>query len=138
VHPDLRNWWPSAGSADSDLLPEWGPLSRRARDLDRNHGVAGGARQAHLDNVLGCGLWLAPMPDYVVLDKDRKWATEWRRPVKAKWRCWAETPHCDAGETRTLDGLATLVFNGAWTNGDGLALPYWMPQPGYAARPGSR
>lgn len=132
-HPDLRNWWPSAGSADADLLPEWGPLTRRSRDLDRNHGVASGARQTHLDNVLGCGLWLAPTPDYVKLGLDRKWATEWRKPVKAGWRCWAETPACDAGEARTLDGLAALMFNGAWTNGDGVAIPYWMPRFGYPA-----
>jgi lambda family phage portal protein len=132
-HPDLRNWAPSAGSADSDLLPELGTLTRRSRDLTRNHGVAHGAQQTIVDNVLGCGLWLAPTPDYTLLKKDREWATAWRRMVKAKWRAYAETFMCDAGESLTLDGLATQVFNGGWENGDGLALPLWMPQPGYPA-----
>jgi len=130
-HPDVRNWAPSRGSADGDLLSEWGTLTRRSRDLARNHGVASGAQQTILDNVLGCGLWLAPTPDYIALGKDRQWATTWRKPVKAKWRTWAETRYCDAGESLTLDGLATQMFNGAWLNGDGVALPLWMPTPGY-------
>ena len=80
-HPDLRNWWPSQGSADSDILPELGTLVRRSRDLLRNNGVASGAQQTIVDNVLGCGLWLAPTPDYTALKKDRKWASAWRRPM---------------------------------------------------------
>src|SRR4051794_2756465 len=66
-HPDLRNWTPWPGSPDSDLLPELPVIRARSRDLARNHGVAGGALQTQLDNVLGCGLWLAPTPDYVLL-----------------------------------------------------------------------
>jgi lambda family phage portal protein len=129
THPDLYRWQPFAGSPDSDLLPELPMIRARARDLTRNHGVAGGALQTQLDNVLGCGLWLAPMPDYILLGKDRAWASEWRRRVKALWRNYADTTWCDAGKSLTLDGLATQVFSGAWMNGDGLALPLWLPEP---------
>lgn len=132
-HPDVRNWWPSSGSADADLLPEQGTMMRRSRDLARNHGVAGGAQQTTLDNVLGCGLWLSPAPNYVALGRDRAWAIEFRKIVRAKWRNYAETTRCDAGESLTLDGLATQCFGGAWINGDGVALPLWMPTPGYPA-----
>lgn len=127
-HPDLRRWTPYPGSADSDLLPELGSIRTRSRDLARNHGVAAGAQQTISDNVLGCGLWLAPTPDYVALKKTREWASEWRREVKALWRGYAETTMCDAGRSLTLDGLATQIFNGAWLNGDGLAIPLWMPE----------
>lgn len=129
VHPDLRNWTPIAGSPDADILPDQAVMRSRSRDLARNHGVAAGALQTQLDNVLGCGLWLAPTPDYTLLGRDRKWASEWRRPVKALWRNWAETKWCDAGRSLTLDGLAQQIFSGAWLNGDGLALPLWMPEP---------
>jgi lambda family phage portal protein len=128
-HPDLRNWTPWPGSPDSDLLPELPVIRARSRDLARNHGVAGGALQTQLDNVLGCGLWLAPTPDYVLLGKSREWATEWRRNVKALWRNWSESTWCDAGKSLTLDGLAMQVFSGTWLNGDGLALPLWLPEP---------
>lgn len=129
-HPDLRRWTPLAGSPDSDLLPDLGAMRSRSRDIARNNGVASGAQQTISDNVLGCGLWLAPTPDYIALGRTREWASAWRREVKALWRSWAETKFCDAGRSLTLDGQATQVYNGAWLNGDGVALPLWMPEAG--------
>jgi lambda family phage portal protein len=128
IHPDLRNWQPWPGSADSDLLPELPVIRARARDLARNNGLAAGALQTQLDNVLGCGLWLTPNPNYVLLKKPREWVSEWSREVKALWRDYAETTWCDAGRSLTLDGLATQAFAGAWVNGDGIGLPLWMPE----------
>lgn len=130
-HPDLRRWHPFPGSADSDLLPELGRMSSRSRDMDRNHGIASGARQTHLDNVLGCGLRLSAKPNWKVLKKDRKWAEAWGNNVEAWWQTWWPTTTCDVAETLTGDGLATQTFNGAWLNGDALTLPMWMPERGY-------
>jgi len=130
-HPDLRRWYPFPGSADSDLLPELGRISSRSRDLDRNHGIASGARQTHLDNILGCGLRLSAKPNWKVLGKDRKWAEEWGNNVEAWWQTWWNTTTCDVAESLTGDGLATQSFNGAWMNGDALTLPLWMPERGY-------
>jgi len=127
-HPDLGRWQPYPGSADSDLLPELPTIRSRSRDLARNHGVAGSALQTQLDNVLGCGLWLAPTPDYTLLKRDRKWASAWRRPVKSLWRNWFETNWCDAGKSLTGDALATQMFSGAFLNGDAVALPLWLPE----------
>jgi lambda family phage portal protein len=128
-HPDLGRWQPYPGSADSDLLPALPVMRSRSRDLARNHGVAGSALQTQLDNILGCGLWIAPTPDYIVLKRDRKWASEWRRPVKSLWRNWFETNWCDAGKSLTGDQLATQVFSGAFLNGDSITLPLWLPEP---------
>jgi lambda family phage portal protein len=129
VHPDLRNWQPWPGSPDSDLLPELPIIRSRARDLTRNNGLAAGALQTQLDNVLGCGLWLSPNPNYTLLGKPAEWVSDWSRHVKALWRDYSETTWCDAGKSLTLDGLALQMFAGAWTNGDGIALPLWMPEP---------
>lgn len=129
-HPDLRNYQPFAGSADADILPGHLTIASRARDLARNHPIAAGALQSHLDNVLGTGLWLAAMPDYQALGKSRAWAVELRNTVKPLWRGFADTFLCDAARASTLDGLGSQVLAGAWMNGDGLALPLWLPQPG--------
>lgn len=128
-HPDLRNWTPWPGSPDSDLLPELPIMRARSRDLTRNHGIAGGALQTQIDNILGCGLWCSPTPDYILLGKPREWVSEWRGMVKALWRAWSETVWCDAGKSLTLDGLAMQVFSGTWQNGDGVALPLWVKDP---------
>jgi lambda family phage portal protein len=131
-HADMRNWYPNSGSPDADVLPGQAIIRARARDLTRNHGVASGAQQTLVDNVLGVGLWCTPIPDYVRLGRDRTWASEWRKQVKSLWREYSETTACDAGECLTLDGLANQIFRGAWANGDGLALPLWLPPQGLA------
>jgi lambda family phage portal protein len=130
-HPDLRRWFPFQGSADADLLPEQGRIVARSRDLDRNHGVAGGARQTHLDNIVGCGLRLSAKPNWKVLQKDREWAEEWGNNIEAWWQTWWGTHLCDAAETLTGDGLARQTFNAAWMNGEALSLPLWLPERGY-------
>jgi capsid protein len=63
-----------AGSPDSDLLEELPTLVSRSRDLARNHGVASGAIQTLVDNVVGTGLRLSALPDYKALGKDKEWA----------------------------------------------------------------
>ncbi|MBL8518195.1 MAG: phage portal protein [Betaproteobacteria bacterium] len=132
-NPDLRRWNPVAGSPDADILSNIPIIASRARDLQRNHPLVAGALQTNLDNILGGGLWLAPMPDYEVLGKSREWAIETRTAIKALWRGWADTFHCDATRSFTLDGLAQQMFVGAWMNGDGVALPLWLPRLGSPA-----
>jgi lambda family phage portal protein len=124
---ELANWNPVAGSADSDLLYDLNTLAPRSRDLDRNHGIASGARRTQLDNVVGIGLRLVPMPDFVALGKDKKWAVEWSRKVKSVWRPWAETTLCDVQNTSNFHGMTRNIFNGCMLNGEALALPMWMP-----------
>lgn len=131
-HPDLRRWLPRRGSADSDLLPEMGTMVSRARDLTRNHGVANGALQTITDNVVGVGLRLSATPDYRLLGKDKEWAEEWSNQTESLFRSWADSMDCDAGRSLTFDGLTTQVFRSGWLNGEGLALPLWMPERGTA------
>lgn len=129
THPDMSRWMPFPGSADADLLPELGTIVSRARDLARNHGVAEGALQTITDNVVGIGLRLCAQPDYRLLGYDKAWAEEWSNQVEALWRTWAESIDCDAARSLTFAGLTVQVFRSAWLNGEGLALPLWLPQP---------
>ena len=73
---ELSSWLPSLGSADTDLLGELPTLVARSRDLVRNNGVASGAIQTLVDNVVGTGLRLSAMPDYKALGRDKEWADE--------------------------------------------------------------
>lgn len=127
-HPDMARWVPFRGSPDADLLPEQGTIVARSRDLERNHGVAAGALQRQVDNIIGVGMWLQPTPAHKLLGRSKEWADAWADDVQGKFRLWSETAACDAGRSLTLDGLAEQLFRGAWLNGDGLALPLWMPE----------
>ncbi len=125
---ELASWQPLRGSADSDLLPDLDTLVGRERDLARNNGIAHGAHQTGLDNVVGpTGLRLSSTPDYRALGKDREWAEEWSNQVEALWRPWANTTACDAAGLRNFAGLSRLIYGGGQANGEALALPLWMP-----------
>lgn len=127
-HPDMRRWQPAVASADAALLPERELLARRANDLARNSGVAEGALQTVTDNVIGVGLRLCSVPDYRLLGKSKEWAEEWSTHVESLWRTWAESFDCDAARSLDFTGLTVQIFRSGWLNGEGLALPLWLPR----------
>lgn len=127
---ELASWMPGLGSADSDLLPELGTLVSRSRDLTRNHGVAAGAMQTMVDNVVGTGFRLVALPDYRALGQSKEWADEWSRQVESLWRGWADCLECDAALSLNFAGLTTQIFRSGLINGEALALPLWLPERG--------
>jgi capsid protein len=52
----MRNFNPSAGSADSDAIGDLPTLRARSRDLGRNAPIARGARNTSKTNIVGGGL----------------------------------------------------------------------------------
>ena len=125
----LSNWFPARRPADADLLPDLPTLVARARDLDRNNGVAAGSFQALQDNVVGTGLRLSATPDYRALGKSLEWSEEWSRNVESLWKTYADTCACDAAYSQSFSGLTQLVFRSALMNGEALALPLWLERP---------
>lgn len=127
-HPDMRRWTPLGGSADSDLLPELGTIRSRARDLSRNHGVADGAQQTLVDNIVGCGLRLKSRPLWKALGWTQDRAEEWSNGVEALWSVWSESSWCDAARALNFHGLTTQAYRAGFVNGEALALPLWLPK----------
>jgi lambda family phage portal protein len=122
----MANWLPMRATADGDLLPDLGMLVARARDLDRNNGVAAGAFQTCQDNTVGIGLRLSPSPDYNALGKTMDWAQAWGRDVTSLWRSWADTTVCDVAGRLTFAEQTKQVFRSWLENGEALCLPLWM------------
>jgi lambda family phage portal protein len=124
----VAEWQPMLGSADSDLLFDRDALTARARDLDRNNGVAAGGVRTILDNVIGTGLRLIPKPDWRALGKTEEWANEWAREARAYWDSYYWTTACHAGDTLTGDQLTRQGMRSVISAGEGLALPLWIPK----------
>ncbi len=125
---ELSSWTPGLGSADADLLGELPTLVSRSRDLARNHGIAAGAVQTQVDNVVGTGLRLSSTPDFRLLGRTKEWADEWSANVEAQWRVWSENVWCDAARSLTFAGMTAQVFRSGIVNGEALALPMWLPE----------
>lgn len=130
---ELASWTPTLHSAATELDGERETIEARAYDLERNHGVAAGAIQTRVDNVVGTGLRLAAKPDYVALGRDKRWADDWARNVEARWRSYADSVEFDAARRLTFGGQCVLALRTCSLAGDAFALPLWLPD-----RPGAR
>lgn len=131
---ELRQWNPWLASADADLQGEVDTLVARQRDIVRNHGLASGAIQTLVDNVIGTGLVVAPKPNVRVLGWTRDVGREWARDVAAQFRTWAATRDCDVAGEMNLASLTALAFRTGLMHGEALALPYYLERPGVAWR----
>jgi len=127
---ELKTWNPWLSSADRDMWGEVDTIVARQRDIVRNHGLASGAIQTLVDNVIGTGFMLAPKPNVRVLGWTREKGREWARDVAAQFRTWSETKECDVAGEMNLGSMTALAFRTGLMHGEALALPYYMERPG--------
>lgn len=136
VAPELRGWYPQDWSADGELLNgELETLRARTKDLIRNHGLASGAVQIHLDNIIGPNLRLASKPDHRRLGISPEAAAEWARMVEARFREWADDHGCyvDAARRHNFAGLLAMGYRSYLTAFELLSTIEWLPD-----RPGAK
>lgn len=107
-------------------------MSARSRDQVRNHGIGTGIVSTIVDNVVGSSIRLSAKPNYVALGKTKSWADGWARETEALWGSFADTVEFDAGRQLTFLGCTRLLLATEIIQGEGLALPMWIPN-----RPGS-
>ncbi|MCC5809869.1 MAG: phage portal protein [Ectothiorhodospiraceae bacterium] len=127
----MRNWYPTNGSADGDLLPELGLIRPRSRDMFRNNGIASGGLQTLGDNIVGSVLRLSAKPHARLLGWEEDDAEEWANGTEAQFDSYANTTECDAARRDNLLGLTLLMLRGSFMNGDAIAIPEWQPLPGH-------
>lgn len=122
---ELLSWRPLRHSADVELDGELSTLVARSRDLIRNNGIASGAIQTLVDNVIGNGLKLVSIPDHRILGLDLDYLEEWARKVESLWRIWSESVYCDAARKLNFNSQTALIFRSVIENGEALALVLW-------------
>lgn len=122
---ELLSWRPLRHSADVELDGELSTLVARSRDLIRNNGIASGAIQTLVDNVIGNGLKLVSIPDHRILGLSLDYLEEWARKVESLWRIWSESIYCDAARKLNFNSQTALIFRSVIENGEALALVLW-------------
>lgn len=119
----LSSWFTRSGSADSDLNADLPTLRARSRDLYRNDGIARGAINGTVTNVVGTGLAAQPAIWADVLGMTDDAADAWQRSTLKEFNLWAEDAEaCDLTATQTFYGLQELAFRSAMLNGDHFTL----------------
>lgn len=104
---ETLRWNATIRSPDTELLPEREVLLARQRDMLRNNGIASGAMQTKVDDIVGTGLRLLPRPNWRALGQSAEWAHEWQKIVKSEWSQFAYDVDrtCDYRRMHTIDGL---------------------------------
>ncbi len=130
TNPAMRGVNPRLESADDSLIPELSRINARAIDLDRNNGIAQGAREVYRDNVIGTGLNLLPKPNWRVLGWEQDQASEWSKGTKAHYIDWADTTAVDIAGHHTMNSFSRLVCDTKYNDGESVVLPMWKTRPG--------
>ncbi len=118
----LREFNPSSGDADSDLLFERETLISRSRDLVRNDPIAGGACADFIRNVVGPGLRPHPRIDFKFLGMTEDEADDWENHALREFNLWAETADCDIERNQNFYWKQGLILRQVFENGDVVVL----------------
>lgn len=127
---EMRDFMPSAGSADADSLGERDDIMHRARDLERNEAQALSGISVTAESVVGTGLTCIPQPDHVLLNRTPQWAEDWSRVVRAKYNSYCRSTDVDATGQETMGPLTAQVLKSFLLNGDVVSLPLFKPDEG--------
>ncbi|MCP5136583.1 MAG: phage portal protein [Gammaproteobacteria bacterium] len=129
---EVAGWTPLLRSADADILPDMNLTAARTRDLIRNFGLASGAVQTHLDNIVGSGLRLVAQPNYRLLGISADFAAKWSRDIESRFWSWAYDVdfYCDAARRLNLAGMQNQGLLSFLSSGEICAVSEWLPNRG--------
>ena len=114
-------WLPGVGSADSDILNDLPTLRARSRDLNRNEGIASGATDTVVNNVVGSGIMPQSQINAERLKIDPEKATELQTQAELAWLRWKR--NADSTNRLDFDDIQSLVQRQILENGEIVILP---------------
>jgi len=115
------SWIPGGGSADSDLHPDLTRLRERSRDLIRNDGIASGAIDTVITNIIGSGIRMQSRIDKDTLAINEEVADKLQKQIEKVWERWV--PFADAGNRLSFYGLEELSERQRFINGESIIVP---------------
>lgn len=114
-------WLPGSGSADEDLLGDLADLRERSRDLNRNNGIATGALDTVVTNVVGSGLKPQSQVNAERLGLDPDQALELQQRMETAWTRWKI--NADSTNRLDFDDIQALIQRQILENGEVIILP---------------
>ena len=115
------SWVPGGGSADSDLIPDLARLRERSRDLVRNDGIASGAIDGIITNIIGSGIRVQSRLDKDALQINQEYAAQLQKKFEKVWERWV--PEADAGNRMNFYELEELEERQRFINGEAILIP---------------
>lgn len=126
----IKDWNPSQGDADADLLPDLPDLREEARDLERRMPLAGGAIRTKVTNVVGAELRMQSAVDREFLGLSDDEADEIESGFEREWGIFANTVECDLERERTFGQLVRVAYGSRLSSGDCVVLTPFLERAG--------
>lgn len=114
-------WITQGGSPDYDLLPDLSKLRERSRDLVRNDGIASGAIDTIVTNIIGSGIRPQSRIDRETLAIDEEFAGQLQKQMEKIWARWIE--YADAGNRLNFYEMEELSERQRLVNGESIIIP---------------
>lgn len=114
-------WITQGGSPDYDLLPDLPKLRERSRDLVRNDGIASGAIDTIVTNIIGSGIRPQSRIDRETLSIDEEFADKLQKQMEKIWARWVE--YADAGNRLNFYEMEELSERQRLVNGESIIIP---------------
>ena len=115
------SWMPGGGSADHDLLVDLPKLRERSRDLVRNDGIASGAVDTIITNIIGSGIRPQSRLDKETLKINEDYAEQLQKQIEKIWERWVD--YADAGNRLDFYEMEELVERQRFVNGEAIVIP---------------
>ena len=125
----MRDWTPSLKSVDAALLPNLDLGNARADDLTNNNGIASGAIQIHVDNVVGSNFRLSYKPRNKLLGINDDDLSSFRADVESLWLEEAEDPYrcwLDVERQRTFSMMVREIVSTHTVYNEAFAYGRWL------------
>src|SRR5436309_1976526 len=133
VSQELAGWNPMLQSPDAAMFGLRDDVVARGRDLVRNNGLAAGAQQTLVDNIVGASWTVVCQPNWTTLglaglSDDERDAFE--EQVEAAFDEWGHAigNWCDAARRCNFSGLLRQAFVSWFDAGEFLAVARWLEE----------
>ncbi|HET9235905.1 MAG TPA: phage portal protein [Oligoflexus sp.] len=123
-------WFPASASTDDALLGSMRTLRDQSRDLDRNEGLARGAIENYVTNVVSDGLRPQSRIDHRLLGVTEKRAREFEQMAEIIFEMHMGSDTADFHETASFPLMQAQVLRAAFLDGDSLAVRRFSKRPG--------
>jgi lambda family phage portal protein len=115
---NLLDWRPTSGTADDALLGNLGQLRDKSRDLDRKEGIARGAIENYVTNVVADGLRPQSRIDHKLLGISEEVARDFERRAEQIFLLHTAEDTIDFHAQSNLGKLEAQVLRAALLDGD--------------------
>jgi lambda family phage portal protein len=129
----MRNFNPTAGSADADSIGDLPTLRARSRDLARNAPIARGARNTSKTNIVGAGLRVASSLQREILGITDDAAEAWEDRAEVLFDLWASSKMASVDRKSNFYEQQGVAFTSAWDSGDCFAIRRYKESTSFLA-----